>query len=183
MRVKTRARTGAAPKVYPSSVVQEGAELGRDVVVGAFCFVAKGARIGAGTRIQCHTSVWAGVELGEDVFVGPAATFTNVRRPRARYPRAPHWDATVVERGATIGAAAVLVAPVRVGERAMVGAGAVVTRDVPAHAIVAGNPARVIGFACVCGERLVRGRRAPKRAKCTHCGWQLLSAPRPARPR
>lgn len=165
--VKTRARTGAAPKVYPSSSVQEGAELGLDVVIGAFCFVAEGARIGAGTRVQSHTSIWSGVELGEDVFVGPAVTFTNVRRPRARYPRGPSWDRTVVGRGATLGAACVLVAPVRVGDYAMVGAGAVVTRDVPAHAIVAGNPARTIGWACACGESL---GRAPKRVPCKRCG-------------
>jgi UDP-2-acetamido-3-amino-2,3-dideoxy-glucuronate N-acetyltransferase len=184
--VRTRERTGAEPKVYASSVVQEGAELGRDVVVGSFCFVATGARVGAGTRIQSHTSVWDGVELGEDVFVGPAATFTNVRRPRARYPRAPHWDRTVVEDGATLGAASVLVAPVRVGANAMIGAGAVVVHDVPPHAIVAGNPARIIGFACACGERIGRGARAPKRAKCKHCGarwttsrrrWTRVSAP------
>jgi UDP-2-acetamido-3-amino-2,3-dideoxy-glucuronate N-acetyltransferase len=143
--------------------------LGEDVVIGAFCFVAKGARVGAGTRIQSHTSVWDGVELGEDVFVGPSATFTNVKRPRARYPRAPSWDRTKVGDGATLGAASVLVAPVVVGARAMIGAGAVVARDVPAGAIVVGNPAEVVGFACACGERLVRGRR-PKRAQCKHCG-------------
>jgi UDP-2-acetamido-3-amino-2,3-dideoxy-glucuronate N-acetyltransferase len=153
--------------------VQEGAVLGKDVVIGAFCFVAKGAVIGAGTRIQSHTSVWAGVELGEDVFVGPAATFTNVKRPRADVSRAPNWDRTYVAGGATIGAAAVLVAPVRVGARAMIGAGAVVTRDVPAHAIATGNPARVTGFACACGERLFRGRQ-PKRAQCKHCGARFV---------
>ena len=141
---------------------------GTDVVIGAFCFVARGARIGAGTRIQSHTSVWNGVELGEDVFVGPAATFTNVRRPRVKYPRAPHWDRTVVGDGATIGAGAVLVAPVRVGPGAMIGAGAVVTRDVPAHALVFGNPARIRAWACDCGERLDDEKR------CGGCGARFV---------
>ena len=170
--MQRRARTQSPPRVHPPSVVAEGAELGEDVVVGAFCFVASGAIVGAGTRIQSHTSVWAGVELGQDVFVGPAATFTNVRHPRAAFPRAPRWDRTVVEDGASIGAAAVLVAPVRVGRCAMVGAGAVVTRDVPAHAIVAGNPARIVGWACECGETVVRGpeRRA---GTCGTCGRTL----------
>lgn len=166
-------KEGAEPKVWPPSVVQEGAAIAKDVVIGAFCFVAKGAKIGAGTRIQSHTSVWAGVELGRDVFVGPAATFTNVKRPRAHVSRAPHWDRTHVEDGATIGAAAILVAPVRVGSFAMIGAGAVVTRDVPSYAIALGNPARVAGFACACGERLFRGSR-PKRAQCKHCGVRFV---------
>src|SRR5579862_9559891 len=152
--MERRARTGAPARVHPPSVVADGAVLGADVVVGAFCFVASGAVIGAGSRIQSHTSVWDGVVLGEDVFVGPGAQFTNVHRPRAAFARAPHWDRTVVEDGASIGANATLVAPVRVGRYAMVGAGAVVVRDVPAHAVVAGNPARIVGWACVCGESI-----------------------------
>jgi UDP-2-acetamido-3-amino-2,3-dideoxy-glucuronate N-acetyltransferase len=167
--MQRRPRTGAPARVHPPSVVADGAKLGTDVVIGAFCFVAKGAVVGAGTRIQSHTSVWEGVVLGEDVFVGPAAVFTNVRHPRSAFPRAPRWDETHVEDGATVGAAAVLVAPVRIGRFAVVGAGAVVTRDVAAHAIVAGNPARVIGWACECGETVARGERRPEGATCA-CG-------------
>ena len=124
--MQRRARTGASPVVHPPSVVVEGARLGADVVVGAFCFVARGAVVGAGTRIQSHTSVWDGVVLGEDVFVGPGAQFTNVRHPRAAASgAASDWDRTFVEDHATIGAQATLVAPVRVGHHAVVGAGAV----------------------------------------------------------
>jgi len=171
--MQRRERTGADPIIHPPSVVADGARLGSDVVVGAFCFIASGAIVGAGTRIQSHTSVWAGVELGKDVFVGPGATFTNVRHPRAAFPRAPRWDGTVIEDGASIGAAAVLVAPLRVGRCAMVGAGAVVTRDVPAHAVVAGNPARIVGWACACGETLTRGREKPATAHCARCGREM----------
>jgi UDP-2-acetamido-3-amino-2,3-dideoxy-glucuronate N-acetyltransferase len=170
--MERRKRTGAAATVHPPSVVADGARLGTDVVIGAFCFVAKGAVVGAGTRIQSHTSIWDGVELGEDVFVGPAAVFTNVRHPRAPFPRAPNWDRTVVEDGATIGAGAVLVAPLRVGKCAVIGAGAVVARDVPAHAVVAGNPARIIGWACECGETVVRGE-GKREADCAACGRRL----------
>ncbi|MDP9037288.1 MAG: N-acetyltransferase [Myxococcota bacterium] len=165
-----RDRLGAPPRVHPPSVVAEGAHLGTDVVVGAFCFVAAGAVVGRGTRIQSHTSIWDGVTLGEDVFVGPGAVFTNVRHPRAAFSRAPRWDRTVVDDGATLGAAAVLVAPVRVGRCAMVGAGAVVIEDVQAHAIVAGNPARVIGWACECGQTVGRGAERAGPLGCTGCG-------------
>ena len=171
--VKKRERTGAPAKVHAPSVVSPEVELGEDVVVGAFCFIAAGAVVGRGTRIQSHTSVWSGVRLGEDVFVGPGAMFTNVRHPRAAFPRAPHFDATLVDDGATIGAHATLVAPVRIGSCAMIAAGAVVTRDVPAHAIVAGVPARIIGWACACGETVARGVRRPRAATCTRCGTAL----------
>jgi acetyltransferase-like isoleucine patch superfamily enzyme len=164
-----RERKEAPPRVYPPSIVDPGAQVGLDVVVGAFCYIAAGAVIGAGTRIQSHTSVWGGVVLGEDVFVGPAAVFTNVKHPRAAYPRAPHWDRTVVEDGASLGAGCVLVAPLRIGRSAMVGAGAVVTRDVPAHAIVVGNPGRVIGWACECGETVCKGPNEPATLQCGSC--------------
>jgi UDP-2-acetamido-3-amino-2,3-dideoxy-glucuronate N-acetyltransferase len=139
--------------------------------------------VGAGTRIQSHTSVWDGVELGEDVFVGPGAIFTNVRRPRAAWARAPDWDRTVVEDGATVGAGAVLIAPVRIGRAALVGAGAVVTRDIPPHAIVVGNPARIVGWVCACGETVRRGKKAADPVVCDACRqaarWPNLLDPRP----
>ncbi len=168
--MRPRARTGRPAKVYPSAIVQRGAKLGKDAVVGAFTFIAKGAVVGAGTRIQSHTSVWDGVALGEDVFVGPGAMFTNVRAPRAAWSHAPEWDATVVGRGATIGAHATLVAPVNVGAFALVAAGAVVTADVPEHAIVAGVPARIVGWVCECATVRSHARRQPRAFGCDRCG-------------
>jgi UDP-2-acetamido-3-amino-2,3-dideoxy-glucuronate N-acetyltransferase len=149
--------------VEPDAVVHPGA------VIGAFCLVANGAVVGPRCRIQSHTSVWAGVTLEADVFVGPSVVFTNVRHPRVRYPRAPRWDTTHVEHEVTLGANATLVAPVRIGHHAVVGAGAVVTRDVAAHAVVAGNPARVIGWACPCGETSAYGVTPPADYRCKAC--------------
>ncbi len=178
-----RTREDAAPRIAPSADVVRGAELGRDVVIGSFCHVAKGARLGRGTRVQSHTSVWSGVTLGEDVFVGPAVTFTNVRRPRAFLSRAPRsaretWDETVVEEGVTLGASCTLVAPVRVGAFAFVAAGAVVAKDVPPHALVAGVPARVVGWVCRCGESLSQRARPPREATCASCGVTTKLTPR-----
>ncbi len=174
--MKPRARTGRPAKIYPSAKVLRGALLGEDVVIGAFTFVAAGAVVGAGTRIQGHTSVWNGVVLGEDVFVGPGATFTNVRAPRAAWSRAPDWDETHVGDGATIGAHATLVAPLAIGEAAIVGAGAVVTRDVPAHAMVVGVPARVVGWACRCASVRVHARRRPASFGCSVCEGERETA-------
>ncbi len=179
MKAELRVRAQKKPTIYPSAIVQSGAVIGDDAVIGAFTFIAAGARIGAGTRVQGHTSIWDGVTLDEDVFVGPGAMFTNVKHPRAAFSRRPRgkgdtWDQTFVGRGATIGAHATLVAPLTVGACAVVGAGAVVTRDVPAHAIVCGVPARVIGWACVCGETISRAVRRPARAACASCGEELV---------
>jgi UDP-2-acetamido-3-amino-2,3-dideoxy-glucuronate N-acetyltransferase len=179
MRREKRERSGSAARIYESAIVADGSHIGTDVVIGAFTFVASGARIGNGSRVQGHTSIWDGVDLGEDVFVGPAATFTNVQRPRAAFPRVHRdhpnkdWDKTIVERGATIGARATLVAPVRVGVNAMIGAGAVVTRDVPAYAIVVGVPAKISGWACACGEKIAKGSTPPKHAQCKECGREF----------
>ncbi len=168
--MKPRTRTGRPAKIYPTAVVLPGARLGSDVMIGAFTFVDAGAIIGRGTRIQGHTGIWNGVVLGEDVFVGPAATFTNVHVPRARWSHAPNWDATRVGDGATIGARALLVAPVTIGEGAFVGAGAVVTRNVPAYAIVVGVPAKVVGWTCACGQTRLYALRRPKALACATCG-------------
>jgi UDP-2-acetamido-3-amino-2,3-dideoxy-glucuronate N-acetyltransferase len=134
------------------------------------CFVAPGAKIGDGCRVQNHVSIYEGVELEPDVFVGPCAVFTNVKYPRAAFPQKPDFERTLVGRGATIGANATVVCGVRIGAHAMIGAGAVVTRNVPDHAIATGAPARVTGFVCACGLTRTRGKKCPQRPVCTHCG-------------
>lgn len=139
-----------------------GAVVGRDCNVGDHCFIEAGARVGDNVTLKNGVMLWEGVALDDGVFVGPGAIFTNDVRPRSprhehgaqRYADARWLVATSVGQGASIGAGAVILAGVTIGPFAMVGAGAVVTRDVAGHALVVGNPARVVGWVCRCGERL-----------------------------
>lgn len=171
--------------VHPTAVVDEGASIGRGTRVWHFChvmpgavigdgcvlgqnvFVAAGARIGDRVRIQNNVSVYEGVELGDGVFCGPSAVFTNVKHARADVSRRDELLATRVGRGATIGANATVVCGTSIGDYAFVAAGAVVTADVAPFAIVAGVPARRIGWACRCGETLPTGGGE---VSCQRCG-------------
>jgi UDP-2-acetamido-3-amino-2,3-dideoxy-glucuronate N-acetyltransferase len=179
--VDAGARIGAGTKIWHFCHVMAGARVGAACVLGQNVFVAASAVVGDGCRVQNNVSVYDGVVLGDEVFVGPSAVFTNVRTPRAAVSRKDAFVPTRVGRGATIGANATIVCGVEIGEYALVGAGAVVTRDVAAHAVVTGVPARRAGWACVCGE--VIGRAPGAAVRCGACGWQLKpeSRGRPSR--
>jgi len=173
--------------VHPSSCVDEGCVVGRGTRIWHFCHVMPGARLGRGcslgqnvmvgpgvvlgdgVRVQNNVSLYEGVELGDFVFCGPSVVFTNVRFPRAEFPRRDAFLPTRVRRGATLGANATVVCGVEIGAYALVGAGAVVTRDVPAHALVLGAPARRVGWVCRCGERLP-GASGCAETVCAACG-------------
>lgn len=152
--VDAGAEIGAGSKIWHFVHVMSGARLGERVMIGQGCFVAASAVIGSRTRIQNNVSVYDGVELGEDVFVGPSVVFTNVLNPRAEVERKAEYRRTRVSRGATIGANATILPGVTLGEYAFVAAGAVVTHDVPAHALVIGVPARPGGWMSRQGQRL-----------------------------
>ena len=164
------ARVGAGTKIWHFCHLMPGARVGARCVLGQNVFVAQGAQIGDGCRIQNNVSIYDGVALEAEVFVGPSAVFTNVRNPRAAVDRRASIEPTVVRHGATIGANATIVCGVTIGESAFIAAGAVVTRDVPPHAIAAGSPARRVGWICRCGAK--RGsatviRRCPCAKKVT----------------
>jgi UDP-2-acetamido-3-amino-2,3-dideoxy-glucuronate N-acetyltransferase len=171
--------------VHESSFVDDGAVIGAGTKIWHFCHIMPDARIGEGcslgqnvvvmsrtrignnVKIQNNVSVYEGVVLEDDVFCGPSCVFTNVSTPRSHVSRREEYAETLVRRGASIGANATVVCGVTLGEYAFIGAGAVVTSDVPAHGLMVGVPARRVGWMCRCGERL---RPAGTVATCGRCG-------------
>ena len=171
--VAPTARVGATTRVWHFCHVMEHAHIGDHCVLGQNCFVGRGVRIGDRTRLQNNVSVYEGVTLEEDVFCGPSVVFTNVLRPRATLDRKAEFGATLIRRGATLGANATILPGITIGEFAFVGAGAVVTRSVPAHALVVGSPARQSGWVSRAGERLDFDAEGSARCPRTHEAYRL----------
>jgi len=152
--VDAGAEIGDGTKIWHFSHVLGGARIGRNCILGQNVCVSRTTVIGDGCKIQNNVSLYDAVTLEEGVFCGPSMVFTNVINPRAFIERKEEYRATRLRRGCTIGANATVVCGVTIGEYAMVGAGAVVTRDLPAHALAYGSPARVQGWVCRCGVKL-----------------------------
>ncbi len=144
--------------ILPRTCIGTGCNLGQNVVVGP------DVNIGNGCKIQNNVSIYRGVTLEDDVFCGPSVVFTNVFNPRAHIRRMDETRPTLIKRGASLGANCTVVCGVTVGAYAFVGAGAVVTKDVPEYALVYGNPAKLRGWVCECGEKL------PANLACVACG-------------
>src|SRR2546428_9872007 len=177
--------------VHESSFVDAGARIGKDTKIWHFCHVMPGAvigercslgqnvvvmpgtQIGNNVKIQNNVSIYEGVVLEDDVFCGPSCVFTNVLNPRAHVSRKHEYRETLVKRGGSIGANATIVCGVTLGEYAFIGAGAVVTADVPAFGLMLGVPARRVGWMCQCGERLVG---AGGGGACAGCGAPYAAA-------
>ena len=157
---------GDGTRVWAFAHVMAGARIGRDCNVGEHCFIEKGAVLGDNVTIKNQVSIWAGLTIEAGAFIGPNASFTNDLRPRSRQP---DWtlSETHVGAGATIGANATVLCGIAIGRFALVGAGAVVTADVPPHALVYGNPARPHGWVCRCAQTVVFASDA---AVCGACG-------------
>jgi UDP-2-acetamido-3-amino-2,3-dideoxy-glucuronate N-acetyltransferase len=160
------AQIGDGTRIWHWTHVQANAIVGQRCSLGQNVYIGK-ARIGNNVKIQNNVSVYDEVILEDDVFCGPSMVFTNVINPRSHIVRKHEYRPTLVRKGASIGANAVIVCGNSVGLYAMIGAGAVVTRDVPDFALAVGNPARRIGWVCQCGERLP----ASGVVTCNSCGW------------
>lgn len=148
------AKLGTGVQVWQFCVVLAGAEIGERSQLSANVFVEGGVKLGRNVKVKNNVALYSGVEAEDDVFIGPCAVFTNVLTPRSHWPRKDQFLPTKLGKGCSIGANSTIVCGVSIGAYALVGAGAVVTRDVPPYAVVAGNPARQRGWACQCGELL-----------------------------
>jgi len=152
--VDAGAQLGEGTRVWHFAHVSPGARIGKACSLGQGVYVGNDVRIGDNVKIQNNVSVYDAVTLEDDVFCGPSMVFTNVHNPRSAVPRKSEYRRTLIKRGATLGANCTIVCGTTVGEHAFVGAGAVVSRDVPAYALVVGVPARRIGWMSRHGERL-----------------------------
>jgi len=170
---------GEGTRIWAFSHVLKGVSIGAHCNVGEHCYIESGAAIGNNVTIKNGNELWDGVTLADGVFVGPKVIFTNDLHPRSprlpqaarRYSKRDWLFATVVKEGASLGAGAIILAGKTIGEFAMVGAGAIVTRDVPAYALILGAPATVVGWVCQCGRGLEFLEAA---GTCADCGLEFL---------
>lgn len=168
------AEIGNGTKIWHFCHVMPEARIGRNCVIGQNVFVAAGVQIGDNVKIQNNVSIYGGVEIEDDVFLGPSVVFTNVLTPRSQVSRKHEYQKTLIKRGASVGANAVIVCGVTVNRYAFVGAGAVVTRAVPDYALAYGNPARLRGWMCRCGIKLRFDSGDEPTAICGQCGSRYI---------
>jgi UDP-2-acetamido-3-amino-2,3-dideoxy-glucuronate N-acetyltransferase len=160
--VDVGASVGRGTKIWHFCHILSGTEIGEGCSIGQNVMIGPRVKLGNGCKIQNNVSLYDGVELADDVFCGPSCVFTNVNNPRANVSRKDEFRTTLVGRCASIGANATIVCGHSLGEYCFIGAGSVVTRDVPAFALMVGNPARRMGWVSRCGERLGKELACPR---------------------
>jgi UDP-2-acetamido-3-amino-2,3-dideoxy-glucuronate N-acetyltransferase len=169
---------GEGTKIWHFCHIQSGSKIGKNCSIGQNVNVGNNVVIGNGVKIQNNVSVYEGVELEDYVFCGPSMVFTNILVPRSEYPQrgSKFYKKTIVKRGASLGANSTVVCGTTIGKCAFVGAGAVITRDVPNYALVVGNPAKIKGWMCACGKKLllIENIESEETAQCLNCGKKYI---------
>jgi len=170
--VEEPAQIGKGTKIWHFSHLMPGVTIGENCVIGQNVFIGKRVKTGNNVKIENNVSVFEGVVLEDDVFCGPSCVFTNVINPRSHVSRKHEFKPTLVNRGASIGANATIVCGNVIGKYALIGAGAVVTKDIPDHAMVYGNPSAIQGWVCDCGVKLEFDDS--EHAICSECGKKYI---------
>lgn len=165
--VSKKAKIGKGTKIWHQAQIRENAKIGRECVIGKGVYIDKGVVVGDRVRIQNYASLYHYCAIKDDVFIGPYVCLTNDLRPRTE----KDWKAgtTIIKKGASLGAGAIILPNITIGEYAMIGAGSVVTKDVPSHVLVFGIPAKLRGFVCKCGNTLNSNQKRPASLVCKNC--------------
>lgn len=164
-------KIGNGTKIWHFSHIMKDCKLGENCNIGQNVVISPGVILGNGVKIQNNVSVYTGIECEDGVFLGPSCVFTNVINPRSFIERKTEYKKTIVKKGASIGANATIICGNTIGRFALIGAGAVVSKDVPDYALMVGNPARVKGYVCECGVKLAFNK---EEAKCKVCGMNYI---------
>ena len=165
---------GAGTQIWHFCHILKGSKIGKNCKIGQNVVIGPDLKIGNNVKIQNNVSLYKGVTLENDVFCGPSCVFTNVFNPRSAIPRMDKIRPTLVKQGTTIGANATVICGNNIGRYAFIGAGAVVTKDIPDYALVYGNPARIIGYICECGEAKLNFKKSV--AVCELCGKKYIKS-------
>jgi len=172
-QINSKAIIGDGTKIWQYCTIMDDVEIGQDCNIGQNVFVESGCRIGNNVKIKNNIALYTGVTLEDNTFIGPNVVFTNVINPRSFIERKSEFRNTLVKKGASLGANVTVVCGNIIGEYALIGAGSVVTKDIPAYALAVGNPAKVIGHVCYCGEKIAFEEADfgnAKTACCSVCG-------------
>lgn len=169
--VDDNVKIGKGTKIWHFSHIMGNCEIGQKCNIGQNVVISPSVKIGNGVKIQNNVSVYTGIICEDDVFLGPSCVFTNVVNPRSFIERKTEYRETIIGRGSSVGANVTIVCGHNIGKYALIGAGAVVTKDIQDYALVVGNPARVLGYVCKCGERLDFKN---EKAACKACGEEYI---------
>lgn len=170
--VDDNVKIGDGTKIWHFSHVMSNSEMGKNCNIGQNVVISPGVKLGNGVKIQNNVSVYTGVICEDDVFLGPSCVFTNVINPRSFIERKAEYKDTIIATGASVGANVTIVCGNNIGKYALIGAGAVVTKNIPDYALVMGNPARIKGYVCKCGEKLAFDDN--NNGTCSACGLHYI---------